>query len=90
MIDKPQLINNLRKHILDIVFQKKDGSMRTMKCTLMPSYLPALTEEQEAKLKDKPSQESTLTNIVTVWEINVGWRSFDINEVQDVQFASTN
>lgn len=89
LIDKQTLLSRLRGHLLDVTFTKKDGTMRTMKCTLMPSYLPALTEEQKEKYKDKPPQESTLTNIVTVWEIDKGWRSFDINEIEDVQFAST-
>ena len=40
--DRSELVKKLEKGILTVLFIKKDGTLREMKCTLMPSILPAV------------------------------------------------
>ncbi len=71
----------LRRNILKITFFKIDGSEREMVCTLQSEYLP---EIDACTTSDKPNK-ITPENIIVVYELNVGWRSFDINRVTSVK-----
>jgi hypothetical protein len=134
MADKKQLLNDLKNNIMDVSFEKKDGTMRVMKCTLMEAYLPPMPAPEAedwtkmgmldmgAKCKCDPNTwadafcahfkdadvvairnwfrfmiEQILHHernkggespIIKVWEIGVGWRSFDVSRVIDVQYAT--
>lgn len=59
-----------------VIFTKKDGTQRKMRCTLKPELLPEkpLTEnKQERKKSDK---------IIAVYDLDAGgWRSFNIDSV---------
>lgn len=135
MFSKNEVLNSLYSGVVDVLFQKMDGSLRLMKCTLDPkivpqssfpedkpidflmmssediiahcgssgekwgkafvAHFPTIDEQTaigwfsnaieagiEARLK---KEEST---IIKVWEIGVGWRSFDLSRVKSVQFAN--
>ncbi len=76
---KSELAEVLRSEILEVSFTKKDGSARTMLCTLKESYLPPLMEEAETSTKDNP-------NVLAVWDIdNSGWRSFRVGSIVEVR-----
>lgn len=76
---KSELAEILRSEILEVFFTKKDGSARTMLCTLKESYLPSLMEEAETSTKDNP-------NVLAVWDIdNSGWRSFRVGSIVEVR-----
>ena len=77
--DKPQLKNLLLKNEVTITFKKKDGTERTMLCTLKPDVLPVVEkkEEETEKVERKQSLES-----IAVWDIEKkAWRSFRIDSI---------
>lgn len=64
-----KLLETLRKTEATVVFTKKDGSERTMRCTLNPATIP-LEMHPKGKNEQNP-------NVVAVWDLeNDGWRSF--------------
>ena len=141
VIEKNVLMKSLKENILDITFKKMDGSVRVMKCTLRPDYLPPGASEEEQTVihdyssfdidgmyhfcADKPDRwaAAMTTNppdlgkislqvwltqwlahviesfvaarktfdrsqIIRVWELNSGWRSFYLDRVTSVQLAT--
>ena len=61
-LEKNWLLNNLRMSKMNITFEKVDGTIREMLCTLNPELLPkvepvALAEGEEPK-EVKPRKES--------------------------------
>jgi hypothetical protein len=140
VIEKHVLLTSLKENILDVTFKKMDGSVRVMKCTLRPDYLPGPPEEETVIGKDytqmdidsmyqfcgdnpdrwasamsanspdfqKISMYVWLTQwlphviessvaarrsfdrnqIIKVWELNRGWRSFYLDRVTGVQLAN--
>ena len=82
--DYENLVANLKTHILLVTFEKVDGSMREMACTLMDKYLPE--HDRELAAKGAMLTETTPNNI-SVWDVDAnGWRSFRIDSVQSVAF----
>ncbi len=71
------LVDMLRKEVLEVTFNKLDGEERIMTCTKMEQYIP----EDKRPKTDKPSKEGT----VTVWDVKAdGWRSFRYDRVTKV------
>ena len=70
---------------MTITFTKKDGTVRVMKCTLMPEALPVVEVKplQEGK---QPRKESTTSIRVFDLEKNE-WRSFNTQSVTRVEFS---
>jgi hypothetical protein len=67
----------LQTGIANVTFMKKDGTQRTMLCTLMPGSLPAQTDLEEAVQKKTPNPD-----VLAVWDLeNKGWRSFRYDSV---------
>lgn len=63
-----------------ILFTKKDGTERKMKCTLMPELLP------ERTITETTRKQST-TNIA-VYDLEAkGWRSFTLKSVKQVSLT---
>jgi len=72
------LISLLGERPIEIVFTKKDGTERTMKCTLMEEYLP------ETVGSDKPKNDEVLA----VYDLEKeGWRSFRWDSIKEVHFS---
>ena len=79
---RDELLTDLKENIVEIQFTKVNGQSRTMRCTLMPRYLPASfnenIQEQETEKKYHAENKDTLA----VWDLqNGGWRSFKIESV---------
>lgn len=73
----------LRTNATEIVFTKKDGTERTMRCTLDPEFLP-LVEITEGKKKKKDKDPE----IISVFDTEKqAWRSFNIRSVRSVKFS---
>lgn len=67
----------LQKTTLNVVFIKKDGTERTMVCTLKADLLPAQTDLEESVQKKTPNPD-----VLAVWDIeNAGWRSFRYDSI---------
>ena len=64
----------LKTKVCKVVFEKLDGSERTMICTLKEDLLPSLAE---AKITKKPNE-----TVMPVWDIEAqSWRSFRVDSV---------
>lgn len=69
---KSELFNN----VVNVTFIKKDGTERSMRCTLRPDLLPPQTDLEEAVSKT-PSATS-----LAVWDLEKeGWRSFRYDSI---------
>ena len=143
VIEKHVLLDSLKNNVLDITFRKMDGSIRVMKCTLRPDYIPEGNKPDDENTigrdystmdvdtmyqfcGDKPERwaaamttnlppdltkipmtawltgwishviESSVvarktydrSQIIRVWELNSGWRSFYLDRVTSVQMAT--
>lgn len=70
---KEELKQLLVSNIVDIEFEKSDGSIRNMKCTLDPNILPEpVASDEEVNRNRKVNEE-----VQVVWDTEAnGWRSF--------------
>lgn len=74
---KETLRNMLKDQVLNVTFLKKDGTERTMKCTLKNDLLPAQEDLENAVQKKKPSDEN-----IAVWDLDKeAWRSFRFDSI---------
>ena len=73
----------LMQKVLKVVFQKQDGSERTMNCTLNEDIVPPL---DTTVVKQKRIQNP---DVLAVWDIdNNGWRSFRFDSVKSIAYPS--
>lgn len=76
---KEDLKKLLKNNTLSILFNKKDGTQRTMLCTLNADLLPVVVKKEgdEVKKEKKQSDES-----LAVWDLEKNaWRSFRIDSI---------
>ena len=80
---KTQLKEALQRNEVGITFTKRDGSERTMQCTLSTSRIPG---EQLPKGGDTSTSS---TQAQAVFDIQKqGWRSFRWDSIKSVTFPS--
>lgn len=79
-ISRPILLKYLSEGICQVSFVKvKDGTTRTLLCTLQPDLLPAKFQKSVESVF-KPSQDEDL---IPVWDITEGkWKSFRISKTE--------
>lgn len=78
--EKDWLKGLLREGIVTVEFIKKDGSARTMKCTLSENKIPA---ENAPKGSGKAQNDEALA----VFDVEAnGWRSFRYDSLTRIQF----
>lgn len=82
MMNKHELKEMLVNGVVTVTFVKVDGTERTMKCTLLPEYLPTnVAPGQQLLIESLPRAENP--NTISVWDIeSQGWRSFRIDSVK--------
>ena len=81
-MNKYELKEVLQNGIVSVVFEKVDGTIREMNCTLNKEHMPPqlLTEEQNAA---KVRTEND--DLLSVWDVDAnGWRSFHVSKVRKV------
>ena len=79
--DKNWLLNVLREGEVTVKFTKKDGSERTLLCTLNESKIP--TEKTPKGVEKQKNEE-----VVPVFDLeNQGWRSFRWDSITEVHFS---
>lgn len=87
MIDKYALKEQLTNGVVTVVFEKADGTERTMRCTLSDLYVPqvepVMLSEYDGNI---PKQAKVLNdNVQAVWDIDSGgWRSFRLDSVKQL------
>jgi hypothetical protein len=64
MITKSELKEQLQNNIMNVCFEKKDGTKRDMLCTLIKDYLP----EREQKEVVRTKKENT--DVLPVWDLD--------------------
>jgi hypothetical protein len=73
---RENLIELLRKEVVEVTFTKLDGDERVMPCTLIESYFP------------DPKKETTQKNdkVIAVWAVeSQGFRSFRYDRVKAIK-----
>jgi len=94
-MSREQLKSRLKDVVATITFDKKDGTLRQMRCTLKENYLPSSTiasEETQGVLTTERvlSVRKENFDILPVWDIdNGGWRSFRMDSIKSVSFSET-
>lgn len=72
----------LKSGVAIIEFEKSDGQVRILKCTLDPTVMPAYKEK--GTVKKVPNDD-----VQAVWDIEANsWRSFRFDKVRTVKFES--
>lgn len=84
--DRDSIKNDLKNNIVTVTFEKVDGTLRTMRCTLMESHLPPMPEEDP----NKPKKVRAVNNdVLRVWDLeNGGWRSFKIESIKNISISA--
>lgn len=81
MIDRDDLKSTLKESIIVIDFEKKDGTIRSMRCTLMEQFLPtpsAYVPTDAPKRKENP-------DVLAVWDLDINnWRSFRYDSIRAI------
>lgn len=71
----------MRTEIVNLTFRKTDGTLRNMKCTLLPKFLP------EAIPSDKPKRKVS-EDTLAVFDLEKNeWRSFRYDSVTEIKFT---
>jgi hypothetical protein len=67
----------LQSSILNVIFVKKNGDERRMRCTLHPDFLPKQVDLEEAVQKKTPNADT-----LAVWDLDKeAWRSFRYDSI---------
>jgi hypothetical protein len=83
MMNRTELKEVLHNGVVTVVFTKVDGSERTLKCTLLPEYMPAEVAQGQQLLTENSKVENP--NTLSVWDVdNQGWRSFRIDSIKNI------
>jgi thiamine monophosphate synthase len=70
----------LHEGVAEVIFTKKDGTERVMRCTLDPKYFPAI--QQEASEVSEIRQKSNTS--LAVFDVEAqAWRSFRYDSVKE-------
>mgnify|MGYP000327032956 FL=1 len=73
---RDELIEALRKNIIEVTFTKLDGDERVMPCTLIESYFPD-PKKDAAQKNDK---------VIAVWALESnGFRSFRYDRIKSIK-----
>ena len=84
MIDKYALKEQLENGVVTVVFEKTDGTERTMRATLSNNYVPQVLAEYDDQ-QPTPAKRQLNDNVQPVWDIDAGgWRSFRLDSVKQI------
>jgi uncharacterized membrane protein YbaN (DUF454 family) len=76
------LVSHLKYGPVTVDFTKKDGTMRTMKCTLQESAIPTYEKKTERVRVTTPDESLSVVDL----EKNE-WRSFRYDSIKSVSFT---
>ncbi len=83
MYQRDNLLNDLRKFVIEVVFTKVNGEQRVMHCSLRPDLLPETYKTDITEEKDFHQKNA---DVIAAWDVQKGgWRSFRIDSVTYVQ-----
>ncbi len=87
MIDKYALKEQLHNGVVTVVFEKTDGTERTMRCTLSDLYVPQVEPTMLSEYDGNVPKKTRVLNdnVQSVWDIDSGgWRSFRLDSVKQI------
>jgi hypothetical protein len=90
-VDERGLINDLRHAVVEVFFQKRDGSNRLMKATLQPAYFKEqLTPQRMQENADFLAHGSDVPiKVLHVWDVEEsGWRSIRLDRIFSCQLTA--
>ena len=77
---RAELTKALSEQNAEILFTKKDGSERVMKCTLRSGVAIPYEKKTDRTREGQP-------NILPVWDLEAdGWRSVNIETIKEVKY----
>jgi hypothetical protein len=77
------LLEMLKNRIVEVKFRKATGENRTLRGTLLESYLPAKYRKENIKPNDAADKQRD--NVVTLWDVDENeWRSVRTDRITDV------
>lgn len=77
---REQLVDILMKNVVSVAFEKKDGTIREMACTLNDELIPT------DALPKGDSVRKHSDSVLAVFDVEVGeWRSFRIDSLKYVK-----
>lgn len=80
-LTKEEIINLLKERTCEVVFVKKDGTERTMLCTLQDSVIKNYLTESASSSTRKKSDE-----VIAVLDMEkTAWRSFRVDSVISIK-----
>lgn len=69
-----------RKQVISVVFEKRDGTERTLACTTSPAIVPAV-ESETPKREKQPN-----STVFAAYDVEAkAWRSFRWNSVKQIK-----
>lgn len=75
------LLNDLRRGVVKVLFEKANGTMREMLCTLHPDRIT-----YEFKKRESMADKVDTSEMATVWDIeSEGWRKIVKVKVREVE-----
>ena len=96
-VNPKQLLEDLRYNVIEVIFETKEGTQQTMRCTLVKSLMPDNRDPE--KIQQFHNQNEAVLNpekdlrvaVVTVWDIDKrGWRSFRTDKLISAQLLNVN
>jgi hypothetical protein len=82
LIGQEVLKKELKEGIVTVVFEKQDGTERTMQCTLSEDYVPLLDTNGVA------SKRASNPDVLAVWDTEAnGWRSFRFDSIKSIAYT---
>lgn len=86
MFDRDTILKDLRQHVVEVTFNKVDGTPRIMRCTLAPRHLPKTFNENIEEQNQEKEFHQKNENVIAAWDVQKGgWRSFRIDSVEYLQ-----
>ncbi len=75
-----ELLKNLREGVVSVLFEKANGTMREMVCTLNPIFISYEFKEDQTDKEPADTSESA-----TVWDMEaLGWRKLTKTKINTV------
>lgn len=82
MLKREDLSNTLKTNIATIEFKKLDGTMRKMRCTLMPTELP---EQEDSDQEKNKTARKINEDVLCVFDLEKQeWRSLRVENLKSI------
>lgn len=81
-MNREEIENQLKEGIVEVIFTKKDGTSRTMICTLMEEHIPPVFLNGEEQMQKKT--RTVNPDVLAVVDLEAkAWRSFRLDSVTE-------